>query len=160
MSYKNFNPCQNADREAYYEGFDNIFSKVPHFKSYQFWLLIVSGWTCIIGGQVQTGSIILQARPENFRCKNQIDEKFGVNFTAHAFASTETHCSAWDIDWSATCPNATSATDFEACFAERRVENQVCSDCEEYVYANDNTFTETAVRSGPELETQKIRLSI
>ena len=52
---------EDADRNAYYEGFDNIFSQVPHFKRYQFWLLGFAGWTCVIGGQTQTASIILQA---------------------------------------------------------------------------------------------------
>lgn len=138
---------EDADRNAYYEGFDNIFSQVPHFKRYQFWLLGFAGWTCVIGGQTQTASVILQARPEQYRCKNQLDEQFGAKFDEHAFASTNTKCRKWNFDWESSCPNATSAGDYQSCESIMR-SNEVdltCSKCEDYVYASNNTFTQTVI---------------
>ena len=99
---------------------------------------------CIIGGQVQTGSVFLQAAPEEYRCKNEMDYKFGAEYELHAFASTENQCKKWDVDWEQECPGLNSAEDYETCFIEKELDSS-CTTCSEYVYSPNNTFTETVV---------------
>lgn len=97
---------------------------------------------CIIGGQVQTGSVFLQATPEDYRCMNEMDIKFGENFDAHGFGSTETKCKQWDVAWD-ECPSSDTLEDYEACFDSANP--TTCSTCDEYVYSPNNTFTQTVV---------------
>jgi len=139
---------ESKDEKRKYEGFDNIFSEIPHFKSYQFLLLLAAAWLCIIGGLVQTGSVFLQANPEEYRCKNYIDETFPneSDFSTGAFGSTLTSCKKWDIDWETECSESVTLEDYEKCFEQNDLANSAeCTVCSEYVYSPNNTFTQTVV---------------
>ena len=111
---------------------------------YQFCIFIGASYTIIVSGQVQTGSVFLNAKPERFRCRNQLDELNNSTFTNVAFASAERSCSNWDIDWTVACPNATTVEEYEACRTMKSlggsVRNLTCSPCEEYIYPDNNTF--------------------
>ena len=58
---------KGPDESKKYEGFDGWYQKLPQFGGYHIWLLCASGYLCIIAGLVQTGSVFLQAKPEDFR---------------------------------------------------------------------------------------------
>ena len=90
----------------------------------------------------------VKARPEQYRCKNSLDERFGAKFGEHAFASTNTKCRKWNFDWESSCPNATTAGDYQSCDSLIRSNDLTCSKCEEFVYSSNNTFTQTVIRLG------------
>jgi len=92
---------------------------------------------------VQTGSVFLQAKPEVYRCRNDIDDLPNATFESANFASTS--CRVFDIDWENSCPNTEAPEDYEECSSNNNLVNNdtKCSKCDDYVYSPDNTFTET-----------------
>ena len=73
--------------------------------------MVGSSYLCIIAGLVQTGSVFLQAKPEDYRCKNELDEKFNnTNFHNFAFGSTTTKSKKWDFAFDTECPEARDRT--------------------------------------------------
>ena len=105
---------------------------------------MLGSWVCFVAGLVQTGSVFLQAKPEEYRCKNEID-KITENSTyknAH-FASTS--CKSFDVDWIKECPGAEYPEDFHKCSEEKDLINNetLCSECSDFVYSPENTFSET-----------------
>jgi len=89
---------KNIEDDAY-EGMDKIFNKMPHFSGYQFLITCLGSWMCFCAGQVQTGSVFLQAAPEEYRCHNKLDEiAEGADYWNAEFASGG-NCKVFDIDW-------------------------------------------------------------
>jgi len=134
------------------EGFDLIFTRIPEISLYQILLFIGASYTIIVSGQVQTGSVFLNAKPEQYRCKNKLDSFPDATYQNAHFASADKRCYNWDIDWFAKCPNATTISDFENCAKLNSMLNQenwkadaTCSPCEEYIYSPNNTFSQTVI---------------
>ena len=103
-----------------------------YYSRYQLLLLLASAWLCIIGGLVQTGSVFLQANPEEYRCKNYIDETFPnqSDYSSGAFASTLTSCKKWNIDWETECSESVTLEDYEKCFEQKDLANSAdCTVC-------------------------------
>ena len=69
------------------EGFDLIFTRIPEISLYQILLFIGASYTIIVSGQVQTGSVFLNAKPEQYRCKNKLDSFPDATYQNAHFAS-------------------------------------------------------------------------
>ena len=50
-------------------------------------LFIGASYTIIVSGQVQTGSVFLNAKPEQYRCKNKLDSFPDATYQNAHFAS-------------------------------------------------------------------------
>ena len=73
------------------EGFDLIFTRIPEISLYQILLFIGASYTIIVSGQVQTGSVFLNAKPEQYRCKNKLDSFPDATYQNAHFASGKFH---------------------------------------------------------------------
>ena len=105
---------------------------------------MLGSWVCFVAGLVQTGSVFLQAKPEEYRCINEIDKiTEDSTFKNAHFASTS--CRSFDVDWKRECPGAEYPEDFEKCSEEKDLINNetICSECSDFVYSPGNTFSET-----------------
>ena len=69
------------------EGFDLIFTRIPEISLYQILLFIGASYTIIVSGQVQTGSVFLNAKPEQYRCRNKLDSFPDATYQNAHFAS-------------------------------------------------------------------------
>ena len=96
-----------------------------------------------MGGMVQTGSVFLQAKPEEYRCRNEIDDVVGASYDNALFASTS--CRVFQVEWSSECPDSTQPGDYANCASDKNLINNdtLCSACDDYVYSPNNTFTQT-----------------
>ena len=82
--------------------------------------MICGSWVCFVAGLVQTGSVFLQAKPEEYRCRNAIDGVNGSDYESAAFASTS--CNVFTVEWEDECENSVTAEDFEKCSQVRDIE--------------------------------------
>lgn len=134
-------------QEKQLEGFDVIYKRIPHISIYQVWLFAAASYTVVLSGQVQNGSVVLNAKPENYRCFNSLDQLNGSSYGNVAFASPHNPCKQYNVDWVGNCPNAQTISDFEECSKNLNLTDVAeCSVCDKsYFYSPSNTFTQTAI---------------
>ena len=68
---------------------------------------------CFLSGAVQTGSVMLNAKPTEFRCRNFLDDRFNSSFSDFSFASPAHPCKSYQVDWKNMCPDAKNIQDFQ-----------------------------------------------
>lgn len=139
MKLAGFSMTQDVKKEKELKGFDQIYSRIPHLSFYQICILLFSSYTIILSGAVQNASVILNAKPEEYRCVPE-----GLNSTDYQLIdllSPPNPCRVYDLR------NVTENCDLDdpkSCLD--LIETEQCGKCENgFVYSPNNTFQETVV---------------
>ncbi|CAG5103766.1 Oidioi.mRNA.OKI2018_I69.chr1.g926.t1.cds [Oikopleura dioica] len=131
---------KDVKKEKELKGFDQIYSRIPHLSGYQICILLFSSYTIILSGAVQNASVILNAKPEEYRC---IPE--GINSTDYALIdslSPQNPCRVYDL--TNVTDHCDALNDPASCLD--LIETEKCAKCENgFVYSPNNTFQETVV---------------
>ena len=62
---------------------------------------------------MQNGSVVLNAKPEKFRCSNNLDSVSDGNYSSAAFASPINPCKQFNVNWTSLCPNAATIEEYK-----------------------------------------------
>ena len=78
------------------------------------------------------------------RCANYLDTLNGSDYENAGFGSSS--CRVFDVEWATECPSSQTVGDYHKCALEKNLinNNTACSECNNYEYSPNNTFTETA----------------
>jgi hypothetical protein len=91
-------------------------------------------------GLVQTGSVFLNAKPENFRCKNEFDNFENTSYSSSNFGSPSNPCKQYNLNFGHKCLNEKSNA--ASCFENLKNSSiPECSSCVNgFVFSPENIF--------------------
>ncbi|CAG5102563.1 Oidioi.mRNA.OKI2018_I69.chr1.g360.t1.cds [Oikopleura dioica] len=111
-----------------YSGFDQIYTRLPEISRYQLKIFFFASFSIIFSGCVQNASVLLNAKPQNYRCRPSNPAFSSLSFKEIEKVTPSNPCRAY------SAPNSSENLP------------QKCEICTSgFVFSPENPFTQTAV---------------